>query len=259
MRFEPQGIGNADVEAEAFAETIMTTIRALRQTASLLAHGERTVSIVYEIADLSHSSPATAVFRARVATSDMPLLERTQEHFVESIEQIKSGRLPEHLDYPTLQTYKRLGAIAERGRFVNHVQTDGRRADVSVVLKTRLDLELQKDRIVHGSISGKLKAYSTQGRNLIRVFPRTAPPVTCEFRDQDQSKVARLIEKEVVVVGRMRYRPNAYYPYFMRIEGVEPFKQPSEGLMLPRLRAESSQPVDGEASENWIRKLRRAW
>jgi hypothetical protein len=61
MRFEPQGIGNADVEAEAFAETIMTTIRALRQTASLLAHGERTVSIVYEIADLSHSSPATAV------------------------------------------------------------------------------------------------------------------------------------------------------------------------------------------------------
>lgn len=209
--------------------------------------------------DLTHSSPATAVLKARVSKGEAGILDRAQKQFVQAIQIINDGGVPEFLDYPTLRTYKELGNVARKGRFVNHVRLNGTGADVSETLKVRLDLELKKDQFMIGSIRGTLKSYSSEGRNLLRIFPRTGPPVTCEFRNKHKEKASRLVEQNVEVVGKMRYRPNAYHPYYMYIKDIDPVARPANVPTLASLRGMPTRPADGEPSEDFIRELRRAW
>ncbi len=258
LRFEPLEGDTADVGAIAFAESIILAVKALRQTAALLSNGKG-VSVEYEIADLKHSSPATCVLKPRFPIRYGELVDRAQHAFVESMDKIASGEVPEFLDYPTLSAYKELARITSKGRFTNNVRLNGTSAAVSQAVETRLQLELEKDRFMIGAIHGRVRKYSSASKNLIRVFPRTSPPVTCEFKDKLRAEVSALVEKDVIVEGRMRYRPNAFHPYNMTIRTIR-LAEPQEARpSLAVLRGNVSEPATGEASENLIRELRRAW
>jgi hypothetical protein len=258
LRFDPVAGAEADVGAVAFAESIILAVRALRQTATLLAEGRR-LHVQYEIADLTHSSPATAVLQARVSRQEAGIVNRAQQQFVQAIQIINDGGVPDFLDYPTLRTYKELGNVARKGGFVNRVRLNGSAADISAGLKDRLDLELSKDQFMVGTIRGTLKSYSTEGRNLLRIFPRTSPPVTCEFRSKLKERASRLVEQDVEVVGKMRYRPNAYHPYYMYIKDINPASRPTGVISLASLRGMPTTPAEGASSEDLIREQRRAW
>jgi hypothetical protein len=259
MTLEPQD-RNVDIAAAAFARTILYSIRALRHTAWLLAPGDRRVSPEYEISGLiRQSGGSTVIVRPRVDASALELMGQTQEQFVVAVSDISSGEIPELLDYPTLKLYQELGAIAKRGNFINHIRSNGTRADVSSKLKTQLDEELGKDQVVHGSVRGIVKTYSTERRNLIRVVPRAAPGTTCEFNSRLQPKVFAHVEKEAIVTGKLRYRPKDNHPYFMRIVSIDPVERTNPPLTLASLRGMPTQPAQGEPSEDLIRRIRDAW
>lgn len=258
LRFEPRAGDDADVGAVAFAESIILAVKALRQTAALLSNGQA-VSIEYEVADLRHSSPATCVLKPRFAIRHRELVTQAQEMLVQSIGDISRGSVPDFLDYPTLNAYKELAKVAGKGGFVNNLSLEGESANVSTAIEERLDIELGKDRFMVGTVQGTVRKYSSATRNLIRVFPRAAPPVTCEFKSRLRAEVSLLVERDVIVEGRMRYRPNAYHPYYMHIRSIQLAERPAASPSLASLRGDNLGPSDGRAPEEMIREIRRAW
>lgn len=250
---------DADVDAVAFAEFIVQSVRALTQTASLLEG--RPVHIRYVIESLDKNSPETVALSPITTISDAPIVRRVQAQHVQTLEGIRRGLIPDFLDYPALQTYERLGELARKGNFVADVRVNGTSAIADAGLKNTIDLTLARERVSTGSVRGTIKTYQSAGnRRLIRIYPRAGASLLGHFRERDRTLVKSLVDGPLVEVeGRMRYKPGAYQPYFVDIEKIRPLDfegSPSFADMAgfaPALIGEDQSP------EDFVGDLRDAW
>lgn len=255
--YEPLGGEAAEMDALAFASFLTESVRALRQIAVLISG--KPVQVQYTISDLDKNSPDLVKLTPRVRLEDVPLIEQAQVQHIRTVAALQEGRVLSDLDFPALQTYLRLGGIAKTHRFVARVQTNGASAQVSRVLKDRLDLELKKDVWAYGSVRGRVRSYHAAGwRRLIRLYPRVGPAVVCHFKREHQEMVVSLIEKFAMAEGRMRYRPNEYHPYHMEIESISEIDR-SGAPTFADMEGFARNLAGDTPAEDFIREARDEW
>ena len=257
LEYRPLGGNRAEVDAFAFADYLKESLAALRHTAELLAG--RKVHLHYTLSGLQKQSPALVEVTPRVPVAEIPLISEAQEKHIHTIQELQSGKIPAFLDFPALQIYQRLGTIAKKHRFVAEVRVNRASVVAGADLKDRLDLELLKDQWVYGTIRGWLRAYyAARGHRLIRLYPRSGPPLVCHFRPSQKEKVRELIETFVEAAGRMRYRPNSYHPDYMEIDKISSYGADA----APTFREMDGfvpDPAEGPASEDLVREMRDEW
>jgi hypothetical protein len=255
LRYLPLAGDDAELDALGFAEYIAESIHALQITADLIAG--RSIRTRYTVARLGKSSPAIIVVTPVVGVADVVVVEAAQVKHVLTLEEIQAGRIPSYLDLPALRRYQRLGQIAKRGGFETSVETGNASVVSGGGLKDRLDLALKRDQFTTGTARGCIRSYHAAGsRRLIRLYPRTGPALTCSFRERDRASVRALIDKNVEVAGKMRYRPNEYFPYFLEIDTIS---QILPGPTFREMTGFAPAMTGDVAPEDFIRERRNGW
>jgi predicted DNA-binding protein len=258
LRYTPDAGPDADVDAYAFAEYIQESIRALRQTAEILAG--HNVNVRYVVNSLRKRSPAVVSIRPVASIPVINLITRAQKTHVETLRSIKTGVVPRHLDYPAIQTYKRIGDLNKRFHFVTEVKTDGEKVTAGADIKNRLDVELARDTFSHESARGWIRHYHAAGkRRLIRLYSHTGRALSCSFRERDQKRVRELIDQYVEVEGLARYRPNAYQPYHLEIKEIDELRGLENSPSFEDMRGFAPRLAEGMTAEQYVREQRSGW
>ena len=260
VRFESADDALANVDAVTFGESIIAMVRALRYAAASVAGG-KIVDVRYEVADLSHSSPATATLRPNVHASSLSYVAEAQARVVEVIDLIHSRKPVPSLDFAVLTALREVGAIAKRGRMTATIETNGRTARVSNILKHRLDLALAEDEVIHGSVEGYLRFLNVhEGANIVRIYPEVGPNyVTCHFPDRLKKVAKTAVDEYVMVSGEVRYRPNAEYPYAVRVSEIEVLPPDDNVPTFESLRGTARQYAPDVQAEDLVREMRDGW
>jgi hypothetical protein len=260
VRFESVDNALANVDAVAFGESIIAMVRALRYAAESVAGG-KSIDVRYEVADLNHQSPATATLRPSMHESSASYVAEAQGRVVEVIDLIDGKKPVPNLDFAVLTALREVGAIAKRGRMIATIKADGRTAKVSSVLKERLDLRLAEDEVIHGSVEGFLRFLNLhEGANIVRIYPEVgASYVTCHFPDRLKKQAKDAVDEYVMVSGEVRYRPNADYPYAVKVSDIEVIPPDDNVPTFESLRGAARHYAPGVQAEDLVREMRDGW
>lgn len=250
------------IDAIAFADYIRDTIKMVRLNMESVAEEKRqdVGTVRYAITKIKMESPLDALLTPMVAYADKEILETAQRRHVSWAAKIKSGTFPQEMNYAIQRGYQQLSETAAKNRFTTQLTTEGVSAVIDKTLKNTLDLEVLKDQYAKGTLRGYIRAYHSAGKHYIRIYPRgTGPSITCSFSEELHGRAVRnFIDKYVQVQGQVRYRPNAYRPYYMQLRTIEFIDVEKAPRWRDMMGAFANVPLSGK-SEDLVRADRDDW
>jgi hypothetical protein len=199
---------------------------ALKQTERLHSHTDDSL-VDYRIVRLSMSSPATVVLEEirAVNAPRLPKIPITTK-LVSAFSQIESGRSipPKARDLATLEAYRNVGAVLKGYTDSLTIATDDREVAVNQAFNTNIDKIIGPDQIIEGSMTGKLLAINLHNTTRFEIYPPAGPAkVACNFSNQMKPRVIAGLDRNVRVIGRLRYKHWAPYPHAITVEDIEIF------------------------------------
>lgn len=245
----------------AFGQSLIAIAKTLRDTTRALADRQSAdrMDAEYTVTKLSFDSPPTAVFQGKVRGVRDEILYETKDFFVNTIEQIQSGKPIPGLAPRLLRRYHSLGEVVRRTQLQPVLKNNGNSVEVRAKLADRLALVLTDAEEVDGSVEGYLKFINLHGgKNVFRIYPAAGPSyVTCRFSTRLIGQAKAAIDEYVDVAGTLVYEANAAHPYQVRVKDID---------VLPRIEAgptfDDLWGVAGQleiTSEALLREARRGW
>lgn len=221
LTYHHHGGDDVPMNAVAFAEYLIESIKAVKQTANLLAG--RVVPIEYKVEHLTKNSPEFVSVVPHVPDTFEGLIYEAQVQHVRTMSEMEDGRIPAFLDFPARMTYRRLGKLSKEGRFATRVQANGVDVMAGAKVAETLSLHLASEATSYGRIRGHIQEYKSAGsKRLIRIFPRVGQPLVGRFREADRTKILGMIDVAYVEAhGKMRFKSGEYEPYHMIIDSIE--------------------------------------
>lgn len=207
---------------------------ALKHTERLISGTEQR-SVYYRIVRLSMASPATVVLEetpVRTAAGQKARLPpvSVSQRFVSTLRQIESrGRLPQIKDLPALEAYRNVGTLLHG--HVEEVKIDAgdRAVLIGESFNRKIDKIIGPDEVIDGSITGQLLSINLHNTTRFEIYPAVGPTkVACDFAPNLKQEVIRGLDRNVRVVGKLRYKHWATHPHAITADELEIFPPESQ-------------------------------
>lgn len=219
--------GRDDLWLEDFLEELRTFGTALRETERLVAQ-RADASLSFTIKRLEKNSPALIELEAVSSAKDS---ERKQPQFASyvvramtaNLRQIGNrGRLPARIDVQTLTAYREMAMPLEKHGLEIIVKSGPNSIRIDRAFRTAVERVMGEDEISYGSISGRIEAMNTHGRNRFRLYPIIGPfRVLGTFRSKQRSLFTAGMDKYVTVWGKLRHKTWDKFPYAVAADDIE--------------------------------------
>ena len=256
---------NGDVELKAFLNQLDLFKKTLDETKRVLIGDDPANKVAYfKLVDLTHKSPARLVFEAvPITEKDTEKATALVDKLFNSIEEIDEGKIPRGFDYQAFEAYKNLPKLVVTKRIERIAITrNGDKPKPIETLPGKIDVILGPDEVESGSATGRLEYLNLHGNlNVFNIYPpHRLPKIKCRFPKSLRADVIRAIDKNVMVFGEKKFKPNIkdYHPYEMKAESIEIL--PDENLpKLGDLKGIAPKATGDKSSEEFIRGLRDGW
>jgi hypothetical protein len=261
-------LGSADdpdafVDGVGFAEALAAHIKALRQTAEYIAEDER-VLVRYELVDLKRNSPPSATLRGVVWHGDAAILEQAEQTFAGIVSSVETNAAIPNVDYPLLRALQNLGDLNRKYNLRSRFISARLSAPITATRRVgdRLDIVLQAEPRMNGSVEGYLRYLNFHRRATMRIFPEpelNLPYVTCRFPKQLEDAAAAAARHYVVVYGEVRYRPGARYPHHITASRLEVLDRAADFPPYAQTVGLAREFTAGKSTEDIVSEARRGW
>lgn len=227
------------------APTLTEFLKQLEAVKLALKHTERIVTgtdepdVYFKIVGLSMASPATIVLEETPVTVNgrrKPLPKvAIADRFVATMNQINTrGTVPPHArDLPALEAYRSVGTAMRSGSVT--LASAQRRVELVPEFDQKIDKLIGPDQVFEGSITGVLLAINLHNSTQFAVYPPVGPTkITCTFPHSLRREVISGIDRNVRVVGKLRYKHWSQYPHAITAQEIQVYPPPEE---LPTLES----------------------
>ena len=243
--------------ADGGAPTLNEFLKQLEAVKVALKHTERIVTgtdepdVYFKIVGLSMASPATVVLEETplVVAGKPKRLQRTPitDRLVSTLNQINTrGTVPPRSrELAVLEAYRNVGSVARYGAIT--LASAQRKVEIEPDFDLKVDKIIGPDQEFEGSITGVLLAINLHNTTTFAIYPPVGPPrVTCTFPKDLKSKVIAGIDRNVRVVGKLRYKHWATFPHAISAREIDVYPPANELPTLDSLygidRAETKSP-----------------
>jgi len=217
--------GGNNISLEDFVSELNALRRTLEQTDLALTGGRK--SMVWEVVDLTHSSPATVILEAR-PISDKPWAIIAQNSvtkvFNENLTLLENNkRLPDRFGINVLKAYQALVSPVKAGRLIATLRINDDIHPIIPELIISTTDQIAKESVSIGSYKGFLEFLNIHGaKSEFRIYPPAGPTfVTCVF-DVSLLQVAQeAVGRNVLVHGKKIYHARSPFPYRIETESIE--------------------------------------
>jgi hypothetical protein len=222
---------------------------ALKHT-ERLASGSEERAVYYRIVELKMSSPATVVLeetairtperRARLPRT--PITKR----LVSTLSQIeRQGKKPPSADLPALEAYRNVGTLLHRHVEGVKISSNGKAVSIGETFNKQIDKIIGPDEVMKGSLTGVLLQINLHNTTRFEIYPPVGPVrVACDFPAELKPKVISGIDRNVRVIGDLRYKKWAAFPHAITAADVEVFPLDKDLPTLMDLRGIASDEPD---------------
>jgi hypothetical protein len=227
--------------------------------------------IQYEVADLTHQSPATVAVELIPPEKGMDVTALVADRFVERIKHIKAGVFEENIASEMLEPYRRIGPSVQRIHkkqkeplkqrlSLVSIATESDKVDITEPLEPEIEKFVGPDELEYGSVSGDLELINIHANvNTFRIYPIVgAKKIDCHFKKTDLQKAISGIGKYVEVHGELRSKQRDRFPYAINATEIEVFPEENELPSILDLKGIAPQATGDLASEEFVRRLRHA-
>ena len=210
----------------------------------------------YRIVSLSMSSPATVVLE-EIPVAKGVRLPRTPitQKLVSTFGQIDSGRSipPKARDLDALEAYRKVGAVLKGEGDALTISSDGKHVAINRDFNVKINKIIGPDQVLEGSVTGRLLAINLHNKTRFAVYPPAGPlKVTCNFARALKPRVIAALDRNVRVIGSLKYKHWAPHPHAITVDDIEVFPPNEELPTLTSLRGfalqgESPAPDESQA------------
>lgn len=226
---------------------------ALKHTERLLS-GSDDRAVYYRIVELTMSSPATVVLeetpiRTAERVGKLPKVPVT-ERLVSTLRQIdQRGRVSnKNKDLAALESYRSIGTLLHRHVEAVTIKSGGQVVSIGESFNRKIDKIIGPDQIIAGSITGLLLAINLHNTTRFELYPAVGPKkVACDFPSAMKKRVIEGLDRNVRVIGRLRYKQWADHPHAIGAEDLEVFPPDDELPTILDLRGLATREAGSEA------------
>jgi hypothetical protein len=225
---------------------------ALKHTERLVSGSEER-SVYFRIVELSMASPATVVLeetpiRSQNKRGALPKVAISQK-LVSMLRQIdRRGTLPRNVkDLAALEAYRNVGTLLHKHVEEVTIASSSQAVSIGEAFNQKIDKIIGPDQILEGSLTGVLLAINLHNTTRFEIYPAVGPSkVACDFPPTLKTRVIEGLDRNVRVIGKLRYKHWAPYPHAITAEDVEIFPPEDELPTLSDLRGllTNGQPSD---------------
>jgi hypothetical protein len=216
---------------------------------------------IFQIAELSYSSPVRVVLQAKPLDSFRDTGHLVVEGLKRVTDAIVSGADLSGLDAELLEDIK--GLATPIGKTVRNTTLvfNGSVVDLTPRLAHHLEDALAVEDECEGSLEGDLDQINVhQGANIFHIYPHVGPRrVTCHFPARLFDDAVAAVGRRIEVYGILKYRSKAPFPHQIDVAGIEAIAPDNELPDWEDLRGRASDATGQLSSEAFIRELRDAW
>ncbi len=172
----------------------------------------------------------SARFAIRVVGRNPSRARDFARRFPRKVRQVEAGQKDPDVDWEAIERFKKLGRRVGRRTPAIRVRSAEEVVPVTAAMVVAADQMLATGIVATGSVSGRLQRINTHNQAEFYIYPLVGPrKVRCTFPPKMTSEVGGAIDAYVTVNGLLRYRPDAPFPYMVRVDAME-VHPPSESL-----------------------------
>lgn len=219
--------GNHDLWLDDFLEELRTLGTALRETERLVAQ-RPDASLSFKIRKLEKNSPALVELEAVSNAVDG---ERKQPQFANYVVRAMTAnlrlignrtKLPSRIDVPTLAAYREMTTPLQKHALEVVVKSGPNSVRINQDFRKAVEAVMGEDEISYGSISGRIEAMNTHGKNRFRLYPVVGPfRVQGTFKSKQRSRFTAGMDKYVTIWGNLRHKTWDKFPYIIEGDDIE--------------------------------------
>jgi hypothetical protein len=209
----------------------LEAIKAALKHTERIASGSDERSVFYRVVALSMSSPGTVVLEETpVRTAErkaklpkVPIAER----LVSTLSQIeKRGKMPKAADLDALEAYRSVGTLLHRHIEGVTLKSKDKAVSIGEQFNRQIDKIIGPDQIVEGSLTGLLLQINLHNTTRFEIYPPVGPrKVACTFPADLKREVISGIDRNVRVIGKLRYKQWAPFPHAIAADNIEVFPE----------------------------------
>ncbi len=226
--------------------------------ADIVAAGARTADL--RVVALSYSSPA------QITVETVPFDQAndrseaiTETFFAASRHEI---RAPESENSRLLvNAFESLAGMVGKGIAAARLKHGTHQVELHQEFKLEAQRAIAPQRIVHGSVRGRLEAINFHGgANNFWIYPFIGPrKVVCRFPEELSDKALGSVKQRAIVKGLLHYKEGARFPHAIDVTDLDLLPSDSVLPTLSQLRGIAPNATDELLSEDFVRRLRDAW
>ena len=201
--------------------------------------GDDEPDVYFRIVGTSMASPATVVLEETAVRVDgrparlpkVPIAHR----LISTLSQIsKRGTVPATArDLLALESYRNVGSAARQGPIT--ITSAKHAVAITPEFDKKVDKIIGPDEVFEGSVTGVLLAIHLHNTTRFEIYPPVRPTkVACTFPPPLRARVIEGIDRNVRVVGKLRYKHWAAFPHAITVDEIEVFPEPDA---LPTLES----------------------
>lgn len=260
LRLEGSAKNDNHLELSVFAEKVRHFLDFLKSGVK----DSDADGVVFHVVHLSHSSPATI----ECEPIGKGLLPSHAFHAIENNLNFVEEENTRDLSNSVLSTMEQLASFHPESVIRAEINAIGENdGDIRVYklddqFREKLGNARRLEERVISTIDGKLEQINIHNNaNTFRIYPSlpVASSVSCKFPQELLEHVQGALGSFVSVSGECFYRPDAPFPYKIKVQEMRVLPPSSELPSLSELRGIAPEATGGKSSEQFVRELRDNW
>jgi len=256
----PQDAG--DVRLPVLIEKLNDLRRALNAS-DLAVTNQRKPTTYYRVVNLSHKSPAAITVAACPLDTDSDYGGKVFEYLLNGVSFIRGNRsIPKDATDPFITSIVGLldGLKTKYSRIWLEFP-DHKIASIDQELSDAIDEVLGRAYVGKGSIKGAVERFNSHNEPLyFYIYPPIGTrSVKCVFSRDLLDKAVNAVNKNVTVLGTLKYRPNQLFPYECFVDDIQTHQPDNELPTLSELFNIAPDATGNLGTVDFIRKVRSEW
>lgn len=248
---------------DGFVSELGALRTALQRTDRMVSAGR--ITSEWEVVRLSTESPAIVGMEARLKQTVDEEHDRRGKivgTFFEYIERLnQSTDAPDELNRSTLKAYRALGKAVSQKKVRAILRNTDRQVEVRSTLEKNIDAVLEPEDTAKGSVKGRLEYVNIHGdKHVFKIYPAVGPSsIECSFPSDRIEDAREGLGSTVRVHGTLTFPARSKYPSKVAVDDIDVLPPADDLPSLLDLKGAAPDALDGEASEDYIRRQRDEW
>ena len=260
LRLEGPDKNDNHLELSVFAEKVRHFLDFLKSSVK----DSDADGVVFHVVHLSHSSPATI----ECEPIGKGLLPSNAVDAIGNNLKLVEAENTRNLSNPVLSAMEQLASLNPENvaraeiNAIGEGDEDMRVYKLDDRFREKLGNARRLEEMVISTIDGKLEQINIHNNaNTFRIYPSlpVASSVSCKFPQELLEHVQGALGSFVSVSGECFYRPDAPFPYKIKVQEMRILPPSSELPSLSELRGIAPEATGGKSSEHFVRELRDSW